>query len=95
MPAGWGMEEYIEGGLKPPGLRGSRDVGGGGLCEVGGAWSSAGAEVVVLPLLPLPVLPRRWLRSFSSRRHLARRLLNQTWEQRKENNYNMRRWKAN
>lgn len=36
------------------------------------------------PLLPpLPPLddsgPRRWLRSFSSRRHLARRLLNQTY----------------
>lgn len=33
-------------------------------------------------LLPLPLVdsgPRRWLRNFSSRRHLARRLLNHTY----------------
>lgn len=47
-------------------------------------------EPTPLPLPPPPLDdsgPRRWLRNFSSRRHLARLLLNQTYKQTPKNIY--------
>lgn len=65
---GCGMDGYME--LNPAGLRGRRVA----------AAAAAAAAAAVLDGVELPTgsTERRWLRSFSSRLHLALRLLNQT-----------------
>jgi len=65
---GCGMEGYME--LNPAGLMGS-------LVAAAAAAAAAAALDGVLEL-PTGSTERRWLRSFSSRRHLALRLLNHT-----------------
>lgn len=64
---GCGMDGYME--LNPAGLSGRR---------VAAAAAAAAAAVLDGVELPTGSTERRWLRSFSSRRHFARRLLNQT-----------------
>jgi hypothetical protein len=73
---GCGMDGYME--LKPAGLIGSLVA----------AAAAAAAAAVLEEVLELPTgsTERLWLRSFSSLRHLALRLLNQTWRTKKRKN---------
>ena len=77
MELGCGMEGYME--LKPV-LKGSRETGPGVGAGPGVPGEPSMELLVVVPLLGsrLPLPGRFWFLSFSSLRHLARRLENQT-----------------
>lgn len=67
---GWGIEEYIV--LKPAFK---------GILGVAGVAAGGAEEPLLAPLAPPTTAStevRLWLRNFSSRRHLARLLLNHT-----------------
>ena len=74
--AGCGMEGYM---LLKPGLKGSLETGPGVGAGPGVPGLPSIEEELVVVLGSPPVLPGRfWVRSFSSRLHLARRLENHT-----------------